>query len=69
MRTLENALALLSQIDDRRRVIRAQAWHEADWAQVYAEATAMRRDLLKLKGLLSERWGELFAEVEGDGEG
>jgi hypothetical protein len=66
---LEDALALVSQINERRRVIRALSYHETNWDQVHSEATAMRRDLLKLKGILSERWEELFAEIEGDGEG
>ena len=65
VRTLEDVLALLSQVDDRRRVIRAQAWNEGDWGTVYAEATAMREELAQLKALLSGRWKELFDSVTG----
>jgi len=64
VRSLEDVLALLASVEDRRRVIRAHAWREGDWEAVYAEATAMREELGRLKRVLSERWEELFCETQ-----
>lgn len=62
---MENVLALLAGVDDRRRIIRVQAWNEGDWATVYAEATAMKEDLAALRESLSARWAELYEEARG----
>ena len=68
VRGLEDVLALLASVEDRRRVIRVHAWREGDWGQVYVEATAMAGELARLKGLLAARWEELFGEAgEVDG--
>jgi len=53
---LEDVLALLSEADDRRVVIRRQAWHEGDWHQVYVEATRQGHLLAQLKAILVGRW-------------
>lgn len=66
VRGLEDALALLSNVEDRRRVIRVQAWHQADWGRVFVEATRMKKDVARLKELLSSRWEELFGVAVGD---
>jgi hypothetical protein len=60
VRDLENALALLDRVDERRRVIRQQAWGEGSFDAIYEEATVMTDDIAGLKDLLSARWGELF---------
>jgi hypothetical protein len=69
VRKLEDALALLCQATERLRIIRVQAWNQGDWARVYAEATGAQQNLSNLKKLLSDRWGELFAEVTNDASG
>ncbi len=67
VRRLEDVLAALAAVDDRRRVIRVQAWNEGDWGTVFAEATAMKEDLADLKALLACRWQELFDDARGVG--
>jgi len=66
VRDLEDVLALLAWVDDRRRVIRIQAWREGNWEAVYAEATAMQQDLQELRTLLAARWDKLFARAKGE---
>jgi hypothetical protein len=64
VRTLEDAQALLDRVDERRRVIRRHAWHEASFDAIYQEATAMTGDLARLKDLLTARWHELFEQTQ-----
>ena len=64
VRSLENLLALLDGVDERRRVIREQAWHEGSFDAIFEEATAMRDDLTQLKRQLSERWETLMGEAQ-----
>ena len=66
VRGLENLLALLDGVDERRRVIREQAWHEGSFDAIFEEATAMRDDLARLKAQLSERWETLMGEARGE---
>ena len=61
VRTIEDLLALLASIDDRRRVIRIHAWREGSWDAVYQESTAMRHELAQLKTELSAAWNILHA--------
>ena len=63
IRDLEDALALLDRVDERRRVIRRQAWNDGSHDAIYQEATAMTTDLARLKATLSERWHELFEDA------
>jgi len=63
IRDLEDALALLEEIDDHRRVARVQLWRQGDLVTAYAEVTAIGRPLAALKRTLSERWHELMSEV------
>lgn len=63
VRTVEDALAILNKIEQRRRIIRYQLWKEGDLATAYVEATKMQGDLSKLKETLSERWEELFRQA------
>ena len=64
VRGLENVMALLDGVDERRRVIREQAWHEGSFDAIFEEATAMRDDLAQLKRQLSERWETLIGEAQ-----
>jgi len=64
VRSLETLLALLSIIEDRRRVIRTHAWREGSWQQVFVEATAMEHDLKLFRDTLSERWHELMDDAQ-----
>jgi hypothetical protein len=64
VRSLETLLALLSCIEDRRRVIRTHAWREGSWQQVFEEATAMEDDLKSFRDMLSERWHELMDDAQ-----
>lgn len=61
VRQIEDLLALLSAIDDRRRIIRTHAWREGSWDAVYQESTAMRHELAQLKTELSAAWSTLHA--------
>jgi hypothetical protein len=57
-------LALVEIVDERRKVIRVQAWHEGNWTAVYQEATAMKKELEELKAVLSARWEELYTPLQ-----
>jgi hypothetical protein len=67
VRALEDVLALLAEVDDQRRVIRIQAWHEGSWERVYLEATAMRATLARMREILAARWEELIGDARDDG--
>jgi len=64
IRSLENALAILKDIEDRRQVVRQQIWHEGDLTVAFAEITAMGADLQRFKDTLSSRWYELMEAIE-----
>jgi len=55
----ERLVFLLGDLDERRRVIRRQAWHEGSWGAVYDEATAMRETIRELQ----ERIGATYAAL------
>jgi hypothetical protein len=69
VRSLEDVQALLDRVDERRQVIRAQAWHEGSFDAIYEEATRMKGDLAALKAALAARWEELVAGARGENEG
>ncbi len=58
MERVEDALALLVDIDDRRKVIRAQAWNRGSWEQVFVEASGMVGEIERLKRELVVVWKE-----------
>jgi hypothetical protein len=60
--SIEDALALLSEIDDQRKVIRVQAWNQGDWARVFAEATAMKPKIERLRETLVAGWERWMKE-------
>ncbi len=64
IRSLENVLAILNDIEDRRQVVRQQIWHEGDLTTAYSEITAMGKDLERFKHTLSSRWYELMETVQ-----
>ncbi len=64
VRSLETLLALLNGIEDRRRVIRVQAWREGSWQQVFEEVTKMESELRLFRETLSERWHELMDDAQ-----
>ena len=64
VRSLEELLALVAQVEGHRVVIRRQAWHEGSWHQVFIEATAQGRALAKLQACISERWHELMDDTQ-----
>lgn len=68
VRNVEDLLALVNQVDERRRVIRKQAWHEGSWRAVFEEATAMRAELNTLHDLLADAWGVLYAVARSTGD-
>lgn len=65
LRALEDLLATLSDIDDKRRVIRTQAWYEGNWDTVYQMATEMKEQIDALKLMLSQHWHKLHDSVNG----
>jgi len=64
IRSLENALAILKDIEDHRQVVRQQIWREGDLTVAFAEITAMGDDLQRFKDTLSSRWHELMETVQ-----
>jgi hypothetical protein len=60
---LEDILAMIARLDDRRRVIRAQAWHQGSFMAIYEEATAMRDELQQLGNELGMLWNDLYGTV------
>lgn len=64
VQSLEELLALVGQVEERRRVIRRQAWREGSWQQVFIEATEQGKSLARLRAALSERWHELMDEAQ-----
>ena len=64
IRSLENALAILKDVEDRRQIVRQQIWHEGDLTVAFAEITAMGADLQRFKDTLSSRWYELMEAIE-----
>jgi len=65
IRNLENALAILKDIEDRRKIVRqTDLGHEGDLTVAYAEITAMGNDLQHFKHTLSSRWHELMETVQ-----
>jgi len=65
VRELEDLLALLAQVDGRRRVIRVQAWSQGSFDAIYSEATLMRGDLGRVKECLSALWERWVGEAQG----
>lgn len=64
MRSLEELLMLVGQVEGHRRVIRRHAWREGNWQQVFVEATEQGKELSRLRAVLSERWHELMDDAE-----
>lgn len=54
VRSLEDIMALVARVDERREVIRQQAWGRMD--AIYTEAAAMRVDLARLREALATCW-------------
>lgn len=66
VRNVEDVLAMLSRVEDRRKVIRLQAWHQGSFPAIYEEATRMQGELAELRELLGQVWRVWFAQVSGD---
>lgn len=64
VRSVEELLVLVGQVEQRRRVIRRQAWREGSWEQVFIEATEQGKALARLRAVISERWHELMDDAE-----
>jgi hypothetical protein len=67
VRDLEDALALLSAVEDRCRIIRQQIWHEGDLTVAYTEATHMKHELACLKAHLSQHWETIYHQAQHQG--
>lgn len=63
VRALEDLLAMVARIDDRRKVIRAQSWHQGSFRAIYEEATAMSAELQQLGNELGLLWNDLYGTV------
>jgi len=64
VRALEDLLALVARIDDRRRVIYAHAWREGSWDAVFDEVVAMEAELDALRAALGTVWARVY-EIAG----
>jgi len=58
--------ALLAEIEDRRRAIFLQSFHESDWDAVFDEARFMGASVEALKAELDCTWEELTALMRRD---
>ncbi len=58
VRALEDLQAVLVRIDDRRKVIRLQAYHEGSFDAIYDEAVGLERDLANARGRIGVLWAE-----------
>lgn len=67
IRALEDALALLLDIDEQRVRIKRAAW-ETGQKDIYQASERQRAALERLKARLSERWYQLFGELEETGD-
>jgi len=65
VRELEDILAALARIDERRKVIRLHAWQRADWDVVYNEATKMLEDLDRVRDELGAHWRQFYSFATG----
>jgi hypothetical protein len=61
--TLEDALALLLDVDQARITIKRAAW-ETGQSEIYQASERQRAALAKLKAALSERWHYLMSDLE-----
>jgi hypothetical protein len=63
VRLLEDALALLLDVDQARITIKRAAW-ETGQSEIYQASERQRAALAKLKAALSERWHYLMSDLE-----
>jgi len=56
----EDTLALLASAKERVALIRKLAWHEANWQQVFIEASALLDELQAVHEAEKERWALLY---------
>lgn len=68
VREIEDMLALLSQAEERRKVIRAHAWHGKSMKAIYAESTLMKAELDTLGASLSACWERLYGAAQKEEE-
>ena len=61
----ERLAFLLGDLDERRRTIRVQAWHEGSWGAVYDEVTAMRDVLAEARAIVAGLHSELVEKARG----
>jgi len=67
VRNVEDLLAVLARIEDRRRVIRLHAWQRSSWDAIYDESVAMRVDLDDLRDYLGQVWQQVYTQVASGG--
>lgn len=65
VRQVEDVMAVVARIDERRRVMRVHAWREGSWDVVFQEATDMQADIMRLKELLRGAWDVLYGATHG----
>jgi hypothetical protein len=64
LRTLEDTLALLLDVDQERVTIKRTAW-ELGQPDIYQASERQRKALERLKAALSERWYYLMDDLNG----
>jgi hypothetical protein len=65
LRTLEDILALLQDVDEQRAAIKRAAW-VAGHGEIYQASKKQAERLERLKARLSARWHELFEDLDSD---
>lgn len=63
LRTLEDVMALLLDVDQQRARIKRAAW-VAGHNEIYQAAQQQAEELGRLRARLSARWHELFEDLE-----
>ena len=61
---VEDMVALTLGIEDRRRCILKQAFHEGSWDAVFDEARMMQQDVDRLLRIVQNAWCEIQRQVE-----
>ena len=63
VREAERILFLLGELDERRAVIKRQAWHEGSFDAIWHEASAMRPIIAELKTLVGATYDALIEKA------
>lgn len=64
--SLEDAMAVLSDISDRQGIIKRQSWRGGSFDQIFDEAIGMEESIRKLRQFMSAEWQAAVAIIRGE---